>query len=56
MVYSRKVSIAGLFVGLSGITSGNEVLQLSAFIIISAACVCRSIEENPHMVTQEGGE
>jgi len=44
MRYSKKVGLSGLMIGIAGVLADVTVMQYGAFMILSAACVCRSIE------------
>jgi len=45
MRYSKKVGLLGLVIGVVGVLADVTVMQSGAFMILSAACVCRSIED-----------
>ena len=45
MRYSSKVAYAGLFIGINGAVGENEIVQIGSFLALSAACICRSIED-----------
>lgn len=45
MSFSKKVALVGLAVGVLGVFSGEDVPKYGGFIILAAACVCRSIED-----------
>ncbi|MEY1555350.1 hypothetical protein AB3Y40_06910 [Yoonia sp. R2331] len=52
MRFSKKIAYVAVFVGLMGVFRDKPVLELSAFIMLSSACICRSIEDH----TGEAGD